>query len=165
MAFLVPFDGTYLAEAALMRASEYGEALEEDVIALTVVPDHEGYAIDVGWYETREDEPFSVPYVAAKLREGVDDIAPGATFRHEQIDDRTPAAIANRIKQTAEEIRPSVVFLGTDNVGEIAEPITSVAGGVAENATYDVHIVRYYAPPSIPEVRLEDGSYRGIDEP
>jgi len=75
MTFLVPFDGSYLAEAALLRAAEYGEALDEDVIALTVVPDDEAYAIDVGWYEDGEDDPFGVPYVAGKLHEGVTDIA------------------------------------------------------------------------------------------
>ncbi|WP_265109957.1 universal stress protein [Halosolutus halophilus] len=159
MAFLVPFDGSYLAEAALMRASEYGQALDEDVVALSVVPDDEAYAIDVGWYERGEDEPFSVPYVAGKLRDGVVDIAPQASFRHEQIDTASAVAIATRITEIADEIRPSVVFIGTENVGEIAQPVTSVAGGVAENAAYDVHIVRYYAPPSIPAVRLEEGSY------
>ncbi|MFB1066713.1 universal stress protein [Natrinema sp. H-ect4] len=159
MTFLVPFDGSYLAEAALLRAAEYGEALDEDVIALTVVPDDEAYAIDVGWYEDGEDDPFGVPYVAGKLHEGVTDIAPQATFRYERIDRSAPAAIAARIKSIAAEVRPAVVFLGTDNVGEIAEPVTSVAGGVAEDPTYDVHVVRYYAPPSVPAVRLEEGSY------
>lgn len=160
MTFLAPFDGSYLAEAALMRASEYGEALDEDVIALSVVPDDEAYATSVGWYETGEDEPFSVSYVTGRLRDGVDDIAPDATFRDERIDDGSAAAIAARITDVADEIRPSVVFLGTDNVGEIAQPVTSVAGGVAANATYDVHIVRYYAPPSISEIQLEKGAYQ-----
>ncbi|SER86383.1 universal stress protein [Natrinema salaciae] len=159
MTFLVPFDGSYLAEAALLRAAEYGEALDEDVVALTVVPDDDAYAIDVGWYEDGEDEPFSVPYVAGKLHEGVTDIAPQAAFRYERIDRQTPAAIATQIRSIAEDVRPSVVFLGTDNVGEIAHPVTSVAGGIAENPTYDVHVVRYYAPPSIPEMQLEEGSY------
>ncbi len=159
MTFLVPFDGSYLAEAALLRAAEYGETLDEDVIALTVIPDDEAYAIDVGWYEEGEDEPFSVPYVAGKLHEGVTDIAPQAAFRYERVDRGTPTEISMQIRSIAEEVRPSVVFLGTDNVGEIAEPVTSVAGGVAEDPTYDVHIVRYYAPPSIPEVRLKEGTY------
>ncbi|MFD1562634.1 universal stress protein [Haloarchaeobius amylolyticus] len=159
MTFLVPFDGSYLAEAALLRAAEYGESLDQEVLALTIVPDDEAYAIDVGWYEEGEDEPFSVPYVAGKLQEGVTDIAPQAAFRYERIDQGTAAAITTRIRAITEEIRPSVVFLGTDNVGEIAQPVTSVAGGVAENPTYDVHIVRYYAPPSIPEVRLAEGMY------
>ena len=159
MVFLVPFDGSYLAEAALQRAAEYGEALDQDVIALSVVPDDEAYAIDVGWYERREEEPFTVQYVANKLREGVVDIAPRAEFRHERIDHGTPAAIATRIRAVADDLRPAVVFLGTDDIGEIARPVTSVAGGVAADATYDVHIVRYYAPPSIPDIRLEEGQY------
>lgn len=160
MTFLVPFDGSYLAEAALMRASEYGDALDEDVIALSVIPDDEAYATSVGWYEPGESEPFSVSYVAKRLREGVEDIAPGATFREERIEAAASAAIAAQITDVADEIRPSVVFLGTDNVGEIAQPVTSVAGGVAANATYDVHIVRYYAPPEISEIQLEEGAYQ-----
>ncbi|ELY44593.1 universal stress protein [Natronorubrum sulfidifaciens] len=159
MTFLVPFDGSYLAEAALMRASEYGEALDEDVTALSVIPDDEAYATNVGWYEPGEPESFSVSYVAKRLREGVDDIAPGATFREERTDNGAPAAIAAQITDVADEIRPSVVFLGTDNVGEIAQPVTSVAGGVAANATYDVHIVRYYTPPSISDIQLTEGAY------
>jgi len=89
---------------------------------------------------------------------------PQATFRYERIDRSAPAAIAARIKSIAAEVRPAVVFLGTDNVGEIAEPVTSVAGGVAEDPTYDVHVVRYYAPPSVPAVRLEEDRTRTSDE-
>ncbi len=159
MVFLVPFDGSYLSEAAILRATEYGEALDQDVIVLTVVPDDESYAIDAGWYERGEDEPFSVSYVADKLRDGVADISPQASFRQERIEHGTAAGIATRIREVADDIRPSVVFLGTENVGAIAQPITSVAGSVAEDAIYDVHIVRYYAPPSIPEIRLEAGLY------
>ena len=161
MTFLVPFDGSYLAEAAVARAAEYGEVLEEEVVALSVVPAEESYAVTKGWYEDGEDEPFSVAYVADKLEDGVTAIAPAATFRYERVDDGMPMAVAQRIGTVAEELRPSVVFLGTDDVGEIAEPVTSVAGGVATRAAYDVHVVRHYAPPSSPSVRLEEGPSLG----
>ena len=35
MTFVVPFDGSKLAEAALVRATEYGDVLDEDVVAVT----------------------------------------------------------------------------------------------------------------------------------
>lgn len=159
MTFLVPYDGSFLAEAALTRASEYAGALDEDIVVVTVIPDNEMYAIQKGWYDEMEDEPFSVPYVAGKLHSGVTDIAPQAAFRHERTEFESPATIAERIQEVADEVVPSVVFLGTDNVGEIAEPLTSVAGGVAEDTEYDVHVVRYFSPTTIQRIEPEAEQY------
>jgi nucleotide-binding universal stress UspA family protein len=44
MAFVVPFDGSELAEAALVRAVEYGAALDEEIAAVVVVPERKQYA-------------------------------------------------------------------------------------------------------------------------
>jgi len=38
MTLVVPFDGSELAEAALVRATEFGNVLEEDVLAVSVIP-------------------------------------------------------------------------------------------------------------------------------
>ena len=43
MTFLVPYDGSQLAAAALVRADEYAEALDEDVTVVTVVPESGRY--------------------------------------------------------------------------------------------------------------------------
>jgi len=51
MTFVVPFDGSNLAEAALVGAVEYGTALQEDIAAVTVVPERKGYARQKGWIE------------------------------------------------------------------------------------------------------------------
>lgn len=158
MTFLVPYDGSYLAEAALTRATEYGDALGEDVTAVTVVPDDESYAEEKGWYDADDDAPeFSTTYVAGKLHEQVTDVAPEAAFRYEETDVAAATTISGRIEAVADEILPYVVFLGTDNIGEIAEPLTSVAGGVAEGAEYDVHVVRYFSPTAIQEVETRGG--------
>jgi nucleotide-binding universal stress UspA family protein len=155
--FLVPYDGSYLAEAALTRATEYGDALDEDVTVVTVIPDDVSYAESKGWYEPAEDAPdFSTTYVAGKLHEQVTDIAPEVAFRYEETEVAAATTISNRIEDVADEILPYVVFLGTDNVGEIAEPLTSVAGGVAEGAEYDVHIVRYFSPTAIQEIETRE---------
>lgn len=160
MTFLVPYDGSYLAEAALNRASEYARALDEDVTAVTVVPDDESYAEEKGWYDPVETPgEFDTTYVAGRLHGEVTDVAPAAAFRFEETELATAATISNRIQEVADEILPSVVFVGTDNVGEIAQPLTSVAGGVAEDAEYDVHVVRHFSPTAIQEIQYEEGAY------
>ena len=44
MTFVVPFDGSALAETALVRADEFSEVLDERVVAVTVVPRDPEYA-------------------------------------------------------------------------------------------------------------------------
>lgn len=56
------------------------------------------------------------------------EFAPRAAFRYEDIGFESPTLIAERIQEVADDVLPSVVFIGTDNVGEIAESVTSVAG-------------------------------------
>ena len=159
MVFLVPYDGSHLAKAALTRASEYANALEVGLTVVTVTPNNSAYAVEKGWYDESEDEPFSIPYVTGKLHTEVSKIAPRAAFRHEEIEFESPPLIAERIEEVADEIMPAVVFIGTDNVGEIAKPLTSVAGSVAEDAEYDVHIVRYFSPSKMQELSHEEEAY------
>lgn len=151
MTFLVPYDGSYLADAALTRASEYGDALDEDVVALSIVPeDDEPYVREKGWLE--EDESFDVQAVTSYLHEQVVELAPEASFRYERSPASTAESIATEIRLVANDVRPSVVFLGSDDAGRIVTPVTSVAGNVAEDAEYDVHVVRYFSPTAIQEI-------------
>ena len=85
MAFVVPFDGSELAEAALVRAVEYGAALDEEIAAVVVVPERKQYAREKGWID--ENEPYDVDAVAADLREQVQTLAPSAAFEFERIRD------------------------------------------------------------------------------
>jgi len=41
------------------------------------------------------------------------------------------------------------VFLGSDNVGRVVTPLTSVGVHVAAEESYDVFIVRHPAPPTL----------------
>jgi len=153
----LPYDGSYLSNAALTRATEYAEALDEDVVAVTVIPeDHKGYAIDKNWLD--EDEEFDVQTITSSVHEQVVEIAPEASFRHERSPTSAPEAIATEIQRIADDEIPSVVFLGSDNAGRVVTPVTSVAGTVADDAEYDVHIVRHFSPTAIQEIE-SSGEY------
>ena len=54
MTLLVPFDGSDLAESALKRAREFASYRDEEVVALTVVPEDESFATERGWIKPGE---------------------------------------------------------------------------------------------------------------
>lgn len=147
MTFVVPFDGSELAEAALRRASAFGATLDEPVAAVTVVPERKRYAREKGWID---DEPFDVDSIVDRLREQVRAIAPDATFEHERIREFPPEdRLADHVERLISEQDSTVVFLGSDNVGRIVTPLTSVGAHVAADVTYDVYVVRGTRPPTI----------------
>lgn len=158
MAFVVPFDGSELAEAALVRAVEYGRALDEDVVAVTVVPERKRYAREKGWISP--DESVDVDAIVEALREQVAALAPDAAFDHERIREFPPEdKIADHIEELALAHEPSVVFLGSDNVGRVVTPLSSVGVHVAAEEAYDVFIVREPTPPSVPGVEPHEEYY------
>lgn len=75
--------------------------------------------------------------------------------------DRITAAYDNGVLgvrlPVAGEIITDVVFRGTDNVGEIARPLTSVGGGVAGDTEHDVRIGRCFSPTPIREIEPREG--------
>lgn len=148
MTFVVPFDGSKLAEAALVRAVEYAAALDEDVVAVSVVPERTRYAREKGWIEA--DESYDVEAVIETLREQVETLAPDSSFDYERIREFPPEAeIADRVERLALAHDPSVVFLGSDNVGSIVTPLTSVGVHIAAEEAYDVFVVRQPGPPGV----------------
>ncbi|RQG99587.1 universal stress protein [Natrarchaeobius oligotrophus] len=160
MTFAVPFDGTELAEAALVRAVEYGNALDEPVAAVTVVPERKRYAREKGWIDD-EDESFDVEAVIERLRDRVHALAPSATFEYERIREFPPEErIADLVERLALRHDPSVVFLGSDNVGRVVTPLTSVGVHVAAERSYDVFIVRQLSPPGVDAVEAHTEFYR-----
>ena len=54
MTLLVPFDGSDLSRTALERASEFADYRDEEVVALTIIPDDEAFAQERGWIEAGE---------------------------------------------------------------------------------------------------------------
>lgn len=162
MTFVVPFDGSEMAAAALARAVEYADALDEEVVAVSVVPERKKYAREKGW--VGEDQEYDVDAVVRELRDQVTELAPDATFEHERIREYPPAReIAGRIANLAEQYEPTVVFLGSENVGSVVTPLTSIAANVAGDLTYDVHVVRHAAPPRLDGLDAHPDFYQEID--
>ncbi|MWV38281.1 universal stress protein [Natrialba sp. INN-245] len=160
MTFVVPFDGSKLADTSLVRAVEFATALEEDVTAVTVVPERKRYAREKGWIE--EGEPYDVEEVIETLRTRVNGLAPTATFDCERIREFPPEAqIAERIERLVRDHDPSVVFLGSENVGRVVTPLTSVGVHVAGDRSYDVYVVRQPHPVAIDAIEPHADFYSG----
>ncbi|MFB6178353.1 MAG: universal stress protein [Halorientalis sp.] len=147
MALLVPFDGSVLATAALERAAEFAQYRDEEVVALSVVPDDEEYLRNRGLLAEGAD--LDIDTLCTRFREQVDEVAPTAAFRCETpessesmtatvIDD-----ITRTIRQVAHDVDASIIFIGSENAGRVSTPVTSVGSPISEDPQYDVHIVRH----------------------
>jgi nucleotide-binding universal stress UspA family protein len=156
MTLVVPFDGSDLAEAALVRATEFGIVFEEDVLAVSVIPKgDEEYARDHGWIEPNEDA--DVGTVVSRLHRQVTDLCPTANFRHRVVDKRAPAGeISKQLRTVAEREDASMVFVGSENAGHLVTSLSSVGSSVAAEESYDVVIVRDRSPAKI--AKLEAAS-------
>lgn len=149
MSLLVPFDGTELSEAALVRAMEFGHAFEEDVLVISVIPkNNTSYARERGWLD--EDEQFDLQPIVSRLQQRVVDIAPTADFRHVVVDRyATAGTIASRIRKLARKESASMIFIGSENAGRVVSAVSSVGRAVATDRSYDVVIVRNREPAKI----------------
>lgn len=143
MTLLVPFDGSPLAKAALGRAVQFGESLDEPVVAVSVVPQQNAvYARGKGWLDA--GEPFDMDAVVARLRDRVAEQAPEATFRHEVVSRSAQSGtIARTLRRVARAVEAKIVFVGSENAGRLVTSLSSVGGNVASDPTYDVLIVRH----------------------
>jgi nucleotide-binding universal stress UspA family protein len=145
MTLVVPFDGSELAEAALVRATEFGSEFDEEVLAVSVIPRSTGYARESGW--VGEDEEFDMESVVSGLHERVTGLCPSAGFRYEVVDRYAPSgAVATCLRKVAHEEDTSMVFIGSENAGHLVVAVSSVGGTVAADASYDVVIVRHRGP-------------------
>ena len=153
MTLVVPFDGTELAEAALVRAAEFDTVFEEGVVAVSVVPDGNlGHAREVGWID--EGESFDSEAVVEDLREQVAALAPDAEFRYEVVGQHASAGtIAKHVRRTARHVDASMVVIGSENAGHLTVSVTSVGGSIASDDAYDVLIVRNRSPSKVERVK------------
>jgi len=153
MTLVVPFDGSTLAEAALVRATEFGNVFEEDVLAVSVIKKgNTDYAREHGWIG--QDEEFDMESVVSTLHEQVTDLCPSADFRHKVVDRYAPSgSIAKRLRKVAREEDASMVFLGSENAGHIVSAVGSVGSTVATDEAYDVVIVRHRGPARIAKLQ------------
>ncbi|WP_123537219.1 universal stress protein [Halosimplex salinum] len=147
MTYLVPFDGSALAEAALERAREFAALTDEEVLALSVVPlDERDFAVERGWID--ETDRYDPDDVASALEAQVKAIAPDATFQCERPEDVSSVAsvttdVVRTIRTVAQEADATIVFIGSENAGRVSTPVSSVGAPVSEDPRYDVHIVRH----------------------
>ena len=147
MTYLVPFDGSPLAAAALARAVEFASVMDEDVLVLSVVPvDERDFAVERGWIDSPGE--YDADAIVAGLREQAAAIAPGAEFRCERPEDVSSVAsvttdVVRTIREVAREVDAEVVFIGSENAGRVSSPVSSVGAPVSEDPRYDVHIVRH----------------------
>ncbi|MEF8902062.1 MAG: universal stress protein [Halovenus sp.] len=153
MTLVVPFDGSELAEAALVRATEFGNVFDEDVLAVSVIPEgNTDYAREHGWIG--QDEEFDLESVVSTLHEQVTDLCPSADFRHKVVDRYAPSgSIAKRLRKVTREEDASMVFIGSENAGHIVSAVGSVGSAVATNDAYDVVIVRHRSPAKIAKLK------------
>jgi len=143
---LVPFDGSDLSEAALKRAREFATYRDEEVVALTIVPDDETFAEERGWIES--GEPYDPEAVCTAFDLRVKEIDADVTFRCEPAtSSEHPTAttidnVTHTVREVASELDVSIIFIGSENAGRVSTPVTSVGGPLSTDAKYDVYIVR-----------------------
>jgi nucleotide-binding universal stress UspA family protein len=145
MTVLAPYDGSDLSRAAVRRAVEFADYRDEGALVLTVIPDDSAFAVQRGWAE--EEAQYDPATVEERFRSEVESLAPEATFRTEQPDSPAPAAavrddVARTIRTVAADIDASILFIGSDNAGQVSTPADSVGSPISTDAEYDVHIVR-----------------------
>lgn len=156
MTFVVPFDGSDLSKAALLRAMQFDRAfregvsrgLEEDVVAIAVIPQSNAdYARTRGWLGP--GEPFDLDQIVQHLREMVNEIAPEATFEYTTTDRYAPmGTIGTQVRKLARKHDASIVFVGSDNAGRIVSSIT-VGQRVAADRSYETLIVPLMSPAPV----------------
>jgi nucleotide-binding universal stress UspA family protein len=165
MTFVVPFDGSELAQAALSRAVAFAAVTDEDVVVVSVVPSGNAtYARERGWLGA--DEPFDRDLVVGRLRGRVADLAPDATFRAELVDRHAPSGtISTRVRRVLASEDATMVFVGSDNAGRVAASVASVGRGVSGADGYDAVIVRTPGPSPVAAIREQEplGVIGGVD--
>jgi nucleotide-binding universal stress UspA family protein len=139
MVFLVPYDGSRVARAALDRAVEHGEALDEQVVAVSFVPTGSEYAQRRKWIEPTEE--FAADNAHQQLKRKIEETTDSA----ERTFDETGASgvhdgLAERIRQVAADVEATVLFVGTEPGDD--DDLTTPFGTIAPDGEYDIHLVR-----------------------
>jgi hypothetical protein len=95
--------------------------LDERAVAVTVVPDgNREYARDRQWL--RPDAEYDHEDVVSNLHAQVAEPCPHADFRHLTVGRyASPGRIATELKKAVRSADASVVFVGSENAGHLAE--------------------------------------------
>ena len=139
MVFLVPFDGSPAAEAALGRAVEHGRALGRRVLAVAFVPTGAEFAERRTWIEP--DDDFAVESASNALRRKIAEATDETELVYEATSASSPAdGIADAVRRTAADVDAEVLFVGLENGSEDA--LETRFGTISATADYDLHLVR-----------------------
>jgi nucleotide-binding universal stress UspA family protein len=136
MAFLVPFDGSPLADAALDRAVDYAGALDTDVVAVSLVPTGADYAVRRLRVDPKKD--FAAETAASDLRRKIEEATDDAELNYEDVSAYSANELSETIRRVARDVDAEVVFLGSADTDDVVVPISELDDADA----YDVHIVR-----------------------
>lgn len=152
MSLIVPFDNSPLSNAALVRARQFDQILDDGIITVSVIPaQNANYARERGW--VGDSESFDGEQIVATLREAVETIAPDATFEYITVDRWAPhGVIGNKLRKFTRNNGGTIVFLGSQNAGRIVRSI-SVGASVLTDRAYDTMIV---SNPQLPEITKLD---------
>lgn len=153
MTLVVPFDGSELAETALVRAVAFDAAFDEGILAVSVIPSgNTTYAREAGWIGA--DEAFDMKAITEQLHEQISALAPDAEFRYESVSQyASTGTVAKRVRRIARDEGASVVIIGSENAGRLTVSISSVGGTVATDDAYDVLIIRNRSPAKVSKLK------------
>jgi nucleotide-binding universal stress UspA family protein len=141
MNFVVPYDGSDLAQAALRRANDLGDPVGADVLAVTVIPRDPDCAREKRWLGPGES--FNADDIETRIKTEARELAPGVTVQiHSVRRHINTGGIATRLRDVIEDVGADVVFLGCENVGRIAAPVSSIGSNVATRVGYDIYLVQ-----------------------
>lgn len=149
MSLVVPFDDSPLSRAALVRARQFDQVLNEGICVISVVPaQNREYARGRGWIG--QNEQFNGEQIVESLRNSVTALAPDAHFEY-VVTSRHAASgtIAKEIRRFAREEDATIVFIGSENAGRFVRSL-SVGSSVASGSTYDTMII---SESTLPEIR------------
>lgn len=164
MTLVVPFDGSALSKAALVRAADFGRVLNDPLVVIAIIPNKNAtYARERGWLDPEEN--FDVNRITERLTDEIETLAPGAAFRYRVVDRyATAGTIAIKLRQMAHDLDASMVFIGSENAGRIVTSLSSIGTNVAADKAYDVVIVRNQKPEKSERRRLERQARKPDDE-
>ncbi|MHB9288196.1 universal stress protein [Halobacteriales archaeon Cl-PHB] len=142
MVFLVPYDGSPAAAAALDRAVEHGEALGRDVVAVSFVPTGTEFAQRRIWVDP--DEDFALDSARQELERKIDETTDETELVYDDATAGSPDdGIATEVRQVALDVDATVLFVGaSDTSSDEDEGLVTPFGPISADADYDVHVVR-----------------------
>jgi len=154
MTLVVPFDGSELAQTALVRAAQFDSVLDEGVAVISVIPTNNAqYARERGWLT--DEEAFDGKKIINRLQEQVATIAPDARFEYVSVSRYAQAGeIASKIRNFARQNDASIVFIGSANAGRIHATVSSVGNTVGSSQAYDTMLISHVHPN--PVEKLEE---------